>query len=96
MKKSKSKKEKTAMEKKVKDSEMKMNRVVVADGEVTGHHHVVEGLGVCLEGDTLSVPAGGNITHEEHKAFELPAGVYDRRIVTEYDPFLEESRKVRD
>ena len=73
---------------------------VLAEGEVTGHAHEVVGDGVeVYEKDGvlyLHAPNGGRIQHEEHAAFDIPAGDYTIRIVREYDHFLEESRSVAD
>lgn len=74
---------------------------VVAEGEVTGHAHVVLGDGVEVwgaEDGTLyvSAPHGGTVTHEEHHAQPLAPGDYRIGIVREYDHFAEEARQVAD
>ena len=62
--------------------------VIVAEGEVTGHAHRVQGRGVRLrdlsdertEGRLrLEVPHGGRIVHEEHKVIVLEPGSYEVR-----------------
>lgn len=62
--------------------------VIVAEGEVTGHAHRVRGVGVRLRDVStttrggrlrLDVPAGGRITHEEHRTIVLEPGVYEVR-----------------
>lgn len=60
--------------------------VVVAEGEATGHAHRVRGAGVALHDrseDTgrieLDVPAGGTISHEEHRMLVLVPGRYEVR-----------------
>ncbi len=37
-----------------------------------------------------------DLTHEEHATIQLPAGLYKKDLVREYDHFLEESRVVID
>jgi hypothetical protein len=75
---------------------------ILAHGEVTGHAHRLteasDGLLVEIDGQLyLRVGAGGaTITHEEHKAVEIPAGEYRVGRVQEYDHFQEEARQVRD
>lgn len=74
---------------------------VLAEGEVTGHAHVVMGEGVEVweaEDGTLyvSAPQGGTVTHEEHKPIQLDPGNYHVGIVREYDHFKEEARRVAD
>lgn len=73
---------------------------VVAYGEVTNHKHEVVGDGVeVYEQDGtlyLHAPNGGRIQHEEHAAFDIPAGDYTIGIVREYDHFAEEARFVAD
>lgn len=56
--------------------------LVVAQGEATGHHHRV----LSLQAEVWRMGGGGNrylnlkegaaVTHEEHKALDLPAGIY--------------------
>lgn len=55
---------------------------VIAEGEVTGHKHLLVGdqvellLGE-LEGDfAIHAPKGATVTHDEHKPIELPPGEY--------------------
>lgn len=75
---------------------------VLAHGEVTGHAHRLteasDGLLVEIDGQLyLSVGEGGaTITHEEHKAIDLPPGEYKIGKVMEYDHFQMETREVRD
>lgn len=82
----------------------RLEHTVLAHGEVTGHAHRVHGHGVALyetEDDevlVLEVPndAEATVSHEEHHTQPIPPGVYERRIVREYDHFAEEARQVRD
>lgn len=79
----------------------KLNHLVLAEGEVTGHcHQVTEGDAGLYEKDGtlyLSVQSDSAVvTHEEHGAITLPKGNYEICKVREYDHFLEESRAVQD
>ena len=69
----------------------KLNHLVLAEGEVTGHAHRVRGSEVELlefEGNIfLSVKSDdAKVTHEEHKEIDLPVGDYEIRIQREYEP----------
>jgi len=81
-----------------KKSEKKLvtNRVIIAEGEKTGHMHVATGAGAVLDEDTLQLPEGGELTHDEHKQVTVAPGEYTRSIVNEYDHFKEEATKVED
>jgi hypothetical protein len=84
---------------KAKKVERKTRGWVLAEGETTGHAH-------CIQEDIDLVEIDGilymkndkevTITHEEHNAHTIPAGVWEIGIVQEYDHFEEEARKVRD
>ena len=78
----------------------KCSKIVLAEGETTGHAHVIDGEAELLElGDKifLRVLSGNtSVIHEEHKAFKIPPGEYEISKVLEYDHFLEEARKVSD
>jgi hypothetical protein len=37
-----------------------------------------------------------DLEHEEHNTIQLPAGLYKKGVIREYDHFLEESREVID
>jgi len=75
-------------------------RLVVAEGEATGHAHVITDLGAVLwelKGDLyLEVAEIVTITHEEHKPLEIPEGIYQIGRVQEYDYFQEMARRVID
>lgn len=74
----------------------------------SGHHHLLTGGDVMerVEG----VPAGMQLLYAlleapaslvqdaavPHGGFDLPAGFYEFRIAREYDPFLEQARRVAD
>jgi hypothetical protein len=75
--------------------------VVLAEGETTGHAHVItDGSAAILleDNDTmyLRVIKETTLTHEEHKKITIPPGEYSVRKVQEYDHFMEESREVVD
>ena len=77
---------------------------ILAEGEVTGHAHVIEQEIEFYE----KAPLTGRpqlfvknkqpvkIKHEEHKTFTLPIGNWEVKRVREYDHFKEESRRVED
>lgn len=60
-------------------------RLVVAEGEVTGHAHVIcaERIGV-ISPTEIDLPDGGIITHEEHGVLRLDRGIYEVRRQTEW------------
>lgn len=82
--------------------EAKGGKVILAYGEVTGHHHRFESAGVCelrAEGvfeRILHVSADGAVplVHEEHGAIPVPPGLYRIEIQREYHP--EDLRNVAD
>ena len=77
----------------------KLKRAVLAEGEVTGHAHVVDAPIEVIEREdqarefALTEPA--TVTHEEHGPIVLPADEYVSDIVRETDPF-EGERRVAD
>lgn len=76
-------------------------RVVVAEGEVTGHHHVLVADRVVehtltdaqVERRFLEITEG-ELVHDEHDTITLPAGRYEIRYQREYTP--EAIRRVAD
>lgn len=69
----------------------KLAHLVLAEGEVTGHKHIItEGLAELYEHEgtlflrILSEEAV--LTHEEHKPLMLPRGDYEITIQREYEP----------
>jgi hypothetical protein len=75
----------------------KLERAILAHGEVTGHYHEARGSGVAFyEDGVLEAPHGAEVTHQEHAPVMVPPGTYQRSIVQEYDHFLEEAKAVRD
>jgi hypothetical protein len=78
----------------------KRRRVVVAEGELTGHAHAFAG-DVKLFRDNrsrrsfLRIPAGGApLSHEEHATILVPQGRYEVLLQREYAPRA--PRRVRD
>ena len=79
----------------------KLNHLILATGEVTGHNHCItkgdvelyehEGtLFLRIYSDTAE------LAHPEHKTIVLPKGDFEIKKVREYDHFAEEVRNVRD
>ena len=74
----------------------------LAEGEATGHQHSIANLGMAmlLEHNKelfLNVTAPQvEINHQEHLSVTVPMGTYRIGIVREYDPFEQETRRVRD
>lgn len=73
---------------------------ILAQGEATGHAHVIEQeiefyrddkgqLFFRTENEVI-------VKHDEHEAITVPPGIYRIDTVQEYDHFAEEAREVRD
>ena len=76
-------------------------RLVLAEGEATGHAHAIEvqeGVELMTLADALFLKVGlpVTVTHEEHKPVTIAPGTYQVGIVREYDHFAEEARDVVD
>lgn len=75
---------------------------VLAEGEATGHAHVIdatEGLELREAPDgTLyaRITSAVELRHEEHQTVTVPPGVYKVGKVQEFDHFAEEARDVLD
>ena len=79
-------------------------RVVLAHGEVTGHHHSIAEQGVelvttehaqeLLMWMTVTAPEPVALTHQEHDTILIPPGIYEVRRQREYSPA--EIRRVAD
>ena len=93
----------TELPKGVKEIKSDKRGVVLAEGETTGHYHGISEDGVAL----LECPKGKryvknsnshsvNLTHQEHKPITVDPGIWEIRIVREYDYFQEMERKVVD
>ena len=67
-------------------------RMILALGESTGHAHAVVGRGALYPASApfepmhLHLPEGGRVVHEEHAAFDLPAGWFRVIRQREYEP----------
>lgn len=73
----------------------------LADGEMTGHAHVLDKSEVFELNNGLRVFSGNKqntLTHQEHKPIIIPSkkGKYVSGKVLEYDHFAEEARTVKD
>ena len=83
-----------------KNIEARARGFVLADGEVTGHAHVIQDPNVKMFnlGNKMFMECSKTVTvvHEEHNPIEIPAGTYEIGRVQEYDHFTEEARQVRD
>lgn len=72
---------------------------VLAEGEATGHAHVVkDGIELFEKEGTLFINSEDKftITHEEHKPITVEKGAYEIGIVQEYNHFAEETKNVAD
>lgn len=72
---------------------------IIAEGEATGHAHVVDDDVELYENDGtlyLRTSKTVEVRHEEHRPVSLQPGIWQAGIVREYDPFLEEVRSVAD
>lgn len=69
-------------------------RIVVAEGEVTGHAHVLEGGAALflatdledLENRFLEVAEECELVHDEHNTITVPPGIYEVKRQKEYTP----------
>lgn len=75
-------------------------RLVLAEGEATGHAHVIEDDEAELiqigERMLLKLSNAATVTHEEHGPITLSSGIWEIGRVREYDPFLDMTRQVMD
>lgn len=78
----------------------KLDRPILAEGEVTGHAHVLDSDVDVFEMENgtkeFSIDKEVTIIHEEHKPIKIPAGDWVSDRVVEYDHLAEEARKVVD
>jgi len=76
------------------------NKIVLAEGETTGHFHgLMEKDSELLEIDgvrILNLKKKSTLKHQEHKPITLDAGIWQVGIVNEYDYFSQMTRKVVD
>lgn len=75
---------------------------VLAEGEQTGHAHVIDSDLASLFHDKelakrfLRVDAPVDLTHEEHNAITVQPGWYEVRIQRQFDPTRRTARAVND
>lgn len=78
----------------------KLDKPVLAEGEVTGHAHVLDADVDVYETEkgTREFDLGKEtvVRHEEHKPITLPKKNYTSDRVVEYDSYAEEARRVAD
>lgn len=71
-------------------------RIVLAEGEATGHAHVIESDAAVVYDfggvRYLFSPEPVWVVHEEHEKRELPSGLYEIGQVQEYDHLEEKIR----
>ena len=78
------------------------NKIVIMDGEVTGHQHAISDTSIAelFMGEDnvkyLNVKEDTIITHEEHLTQPVEAGIYRVGQVQEYDYDEMEARAVKD
>ena len=79
----------------------KNGRIILAEGEATGHHHSIAAtpeIELFEENGTLYLRAEEDCTviHQEHNPVGIKEGIFEIGTVLEYDHFAEEARKVFD
>ena len=67
------------------------DRVILAEGETTGHAHAIHRGAVMFRADEgqgtwLQVSDTADVVHEEHATISLPAGLYEVTIQSQYEP----------
>lgn len=84
----------------VKGVKQEGSRVILAEGEHTGHAHAISSPNAHLfewnEKLYLEATTEVEIKHEEHKTVIIPPGIYEIDRVREYDHFEEVARVVWD
>lgn len=75
-------------------------RCVLAEGEHTGHAHIVEDdeAELIMAGERMLLRLGkeATVTHQEHNPITLSPGIWDIGRVREYDYFSKMVRRVAD
>lgn len=77
----------------------KLDKPILAEGEHTGHAHVIDGADVFeTEGGLreFDLDAPKPVKHQEHKPVTLPKNKYTSGQVVEHDHFLDLERTVKD
>lgn len=85
----------------IKEGAKKLDHLILAEGETTGHSHRITAGEVMLYdsrvGLLLEVSSDtATLTHEEHGPIAIPRGVWQVRRVREYDHFNESVGEVND
>lgn len=85
----------------LKKVEAKPRGYVLAEGEHTGHAHVIDRVADIefyeKDGKFFIVNKEKvDVTHEEHNKVTIPTGIWEVRKVREFDHFENEAREVRD
>lgn len=76
------------------------NRIILAEGEATGHHHAIDYAPANMEVFTdrdqiyLKVNAPVVLTHQEHASATIDPGNY--LVVRQVEAWMDEVRQVRD
>ena len=72
---------------------------VLAEGETTGHAHVIEDEVELYEIDGvlyMKNPSDVDLVHEEHNTVEIPSGTWKVTPTYEYNYYEQMDRKLRD
>lgn len=91
-------------------SEKDANGAWIISHSESGHHHVIDAPGVMVMERTKDVPTGMRILYaivdepaslkqdaaNAHEAHDMDLGIYEMRVSREYDPFLQQARRVAD
>ncbi|MGW8324131.1 MAG: hypothetical protein ACWGNI_00415 [Desulfobacterales bacterium] len=78
----------------------KLDKPILAEGEVTGHSHTLIGDVDVFINDIgereFSINEPADLVHEEHKKITIPEGEYISDKVVEFDHFEQAARIVMD
>lgn len=80
----------------MKNEKAKTVRGILAEGEVTGHAHVVDAPVRTNQDGTRDFARATAVVHEEHGQIALPPVALRSGQVVEFDPFTEVERNVAD
>jgi len=79
---------------------LKEKNKVLAEGETTGHKHLLNGQVQVFADSTgqqfVNVEAPSRLVHEEHQELEIPVGKFKVVLQREYDLLSESIRQVLD
>jgi len=81
-----------------KGTQNRGKNVVLAEGEVTGHKHVLSGQVLVSEHENqrfVELEQDTELVHEEHDTLTVPKGVYAVRVQRETD-LVQQTRTVMD